>query len=236
MTLANEKTVPLLPCRSIDEIVEFYEMLGFEQTYYQVRPNPCVGLRREDLHLQFFGMPDFEPENSYGTCIVAVPDTGELFQAFADGMRAVHGKLLVSRIPRITRPRARKNADGVSGFSVVDPGGNWIRIFADHTEDTAPVATGLAAALQTAIVQGDSRGSEEHAARVLDNGLRRHGETAAPADLLEALLYRAELALRVDDLTGARDFLARAKEVPHSDYSAGMRDLETALAERGDRR
>ena len=55
--MANEITVPLLPCRSIDEIVDFYTMLGFTRTYYQLRPNPCVGLEREDLQLQFFGMP-----------------------------------------------------------------------------------------------------------------------------------------------------------------------------------
>jgi hypothetical protein len=41
-------------------------------------------------------------------------------------MRAVHGKLLISGIPRMTRPRLRN--DRFTGFTVVDPGGNWIRI------------------------------------------------------------------------------------------------------------
>ena len=31
--MANEVTVPLLPCASIDEIVEFYELLGFRRTF-----------------------------------------------------------------------------------------------------------------------------------------------------------------------------------------------------------
>ncbi|MFC0111277.1 hypothetical protein [Kibdelosporangium aridum] len=84
--MAHEKTVPLLPCRSIDEMAEFYEMLGFTRIYYQVRPNPYVSMKREDLQLDFFGMPEeFKPEDSYGTCVVIVPDTGELFQAFAEG-------------------------------------------------------------------------------------------------------------------------------------------------------
>jgi hypothetical protein len=30
----------------------------------------------------------------------------------------------------MTRPWARKNQDGHSGFSIVDPGGNWIRFVA----------------------------------------------------------------------------------------------------------
>jgi hypothetical protein len=32
--LANEIMIPLLPCRSIDEVAEFYGMLGFTETYY----------------------------------------------------------------------------------------------------------------------------------------------------------------------------------------------------------
>ncbi|GAA4535501.1 VOC family protein [Amycolatopsis samaneae] len=215
--MANEMTVPLLPCRSIDEIAEFYEMLGFTRTYYQARPYSCVSLKREDLQLQFFGMPEFNPEDSYGSCLVIVPDTGELFRAFADGMRAVHGKVLVSGIPRMTRPRKRKNAGNVSGFAVVDPGGNWIRIFAAKADpaDEAPAGNKLAEAVRNAVVMGDSRGHEAQATRILDNALRRAGEeTAPPGDLLEALAYRAELALRTGDPAAARAFLDQASGIP----------------------
>ncbi len=83
--MANEITVPLLPCRSIDEMVEFYTMLGFSQTYYQRQPKPYVALKREDINLHFFGMPDFKPEDSYSTCLVIVPDTGALYRSFSAG-------------------------------------------------------------------------------------------------------------------------------------------------------
>ena len=63
--MANEVTVPLLPCRSIDEIVAFYCVLGFS---------------------------------------------------------------------RMTRPRKRKNADNLTGFAVIDPGGSWIRVTAANAE------------------------------------------------------------------------------------------------------
>ena len=33
-----------------------------------------MALRREDLHLHFFGLPGFDPEQSYGSCLVQVPD------------------------------------------------------------------------------------------------------------------------------------------------------------------
>jgi hypothetical protein len=227
--MANEITVPLLPCPSIDEIAEFYTMLGFTQTYYQVRPNPCVGLEREDLQLQFFGMPDFDPADSYGSCLVLVPDTGELFQAFAAAMRAAHGKLLVSGIPRMTRPRKRKNAGNVSGFSIVDPGGNWIRFFAAKTgpaksgsaetepDEPEPAGGKLARSLQSAVVMGDSHGYDVRAAQILDGALEQHQDTASTADLLQALAYRAELALRAEDTRTAAAVLTRATAIPLSE-------------------
>src|SRR3954470_17328913 len=146
--MANELTIPLLPCPSIDEIASFYEMLGFEITYRQTRPNPHA-LRREDINLHFFGMDGYDPAQSYSTCLVIVADTGELFEAFAARMRSVHGKLLVSGIPRMTRPRLRN--DRYTGFTVVDPGGNWIRI---HQAAKEPEArTKLAKAMEVQAVR-----------------------------------------------------------------------------------
>lgn len=68
-------------------------MLGFEQPYRQLRPNPYLALQRGAIGLGFFGIPGFDPADSYGSCLVTVPDIGALFAA---GMRAAHGKLLVS--------------------------------------------------------------------------------------------------------------------------------------------
>ena len=217
--MADEITVPLLPCHDIDEIVEFYGMLGFMKTYYQQLPNPVVALKREGINLQFFGMPEFKPEDSYGSCLVIVRDTWELYRAFAEGMRAAHGKLLVSGIPRMTRPRRRKNADNHSGFSLIDPGGNWIRIMAAKAEPgaTEAVQSKLAKSLASAIVMGDSHGFDERAAQILDAAIERGGDTASATDMLEALAYRAELALRLDDSAGAAAALTRARSITLSD-------------------
>ncbi|UOX89600.1 hypothetical protein MUY14_02860 [Amycolatopsis sp. FBCC-B4732] len=189
--MAGEVTTPLLPCGDVDEIAEFYAMLGFERTYRQLRPNPYVAVRREDLHLHFFGMPGFDPEQSYGTCLVQVPDIGALFEAFAAGMRAAHGKLLVKGIPRMTRPRVRKNMGGLTGFSVVDPGGNWIRIVS--REQASLATTKLGRALENAVVQGDSRGDVAQAAKILSAALERERASAPAADVAAAEAYLAEL-------------------------------------------
>jgi hypothetical protein len=240
--MANEITVPLLPCRSIDEIVEFYTMLGFDQTYYQLRPNPCVGLQREDLQLQFFSMPDFRPDDSYGSCVVLVSDTGALFEAFAAGMRKAHGKLLVSGIPRMTRPRKRKNAEYHAGFTVIDPGGNWIRIMAAKPapKEQETARSKLMKSLHSAVVMGDSNGNHVRAAQILDAALVRDQDTATTAELVEVLAYRAELALRAEDTTAARDALARARALTLSEAEreklgetlAGLDDLEAVLLDR----
>ncbi len=210
--MANEVTVPLLPCASIDDIVTFYGILGFSTTYLQRKPYPCAGLQREDLHLQFFEIAGFDPEQSYGSCLVITSDIAELHRAFATGMRAAYGKVLVSGMPRMTRPRARKNADGLGGFSVIDPGGNWIRVFQKPATMPAPPpapAGRLAKVLANAIVLADSKGDVGQAARILDSALARPQADDDPVTHLEVLVYRAELAMVVHDRETATEMLAR---------------------------
>ncbi|MEU1749815.1 VOC family protein [Micromonospora arida] len=214
--MTNERTVPLLPCASIDDIETFYGVLGFRTTYKQRKPNACVGVQREDLHLQFFEIAGFDPEQSYGSCLVLTADIEGLHRAFATGMRAAYGKVLVSGTPRMTRPRARKNADRLGGFTVIDPGGNWIRVFRDAATAPMPAATPvgrLAKALANAVVQADSRGSVGQAVRILDSALARPQADDDPVEQVEVLVYRAELAMVLHDPNTAAEMLARAQSV-----------------------
>ncbi|MDR7281173.1 VOC family protein [Catenuloplanes atrovinosus] len=237
--MANEMTVPLLPCASIDEIEAFYRVLGFGTTYHQRKPNPYVALQREDLRLNFFEIAGFDPEQSYGSCLVITSDVAELHRAFSAGMRAAYGKVLVSGVPRMTRPRARKNADGVSGFCVIDPGGNWIRVFPAPAASPAPASSPVsspasspvsspvsspaservaaagrvAAALANAVVLADSKGDVRQAVRVLDSALARPEADDDPVTHVEVLVYRAELAMVLQDRETATDMLARAERI-----------------------
>ncbi|MGC4893346.1 VOC family protein [Micromonospora sp. DT31] len=221
--MANETTIPLLPCRALDDVAPFYQSLGFAVTHRQARPNPYLALRREDLHLHFFGMPDFDPADSYGSCLVLVDDLVGLHRAFTAGLRAAYGKVLVAGVPRMTRPRPRRNQDGHSGFSIVDPGGNWIRFVGRAAEPDADDGGegGLARTLGNAVVQADSRGNPRQAVRILDGALSRPDAAADPAVLVETLVYRAELALLLDDPETARALLRRADAV---DLTAEERD------------
>jgi catechol 2,3-dioxygenase-like lactoylglutathione lyase family enzyme len=216
--MANERTYPCLPCRDIDESIVFYEALGFKRTYRQVRPNPYAVVAREDFQLHLMGIDGFEPADSYASAIVVVPDPDGLYRDFAAGLRTLHGKLPIAGIPRITRPR--KKYGTVRGFSVVDPGGNWLRISKlgeSEEEDSAEKAEGLAQIIYVAARLGDAHGDEALALKTLESGLTRFGESAAPGDLARALLYRAELAVRTGDAELARTSLAAAESLELAD-------------------
>jgi hypothetical protein len=131
-------------------------------------------------------------------------------------MRAAYGKVLVSGTPRMTRARARKNYDGLGGFSVVDPGGNWIRVVQNAAKTPTPTTTPagrLAKALANAIVQGDSKGDVRQAVRILDSALARPQTDDDPVAQVEVLVYRAELAMVLHDQETATEMLARADRV-----------------------
>jgi hypothetical protein len=185
------KVIPMLPCADIDEVADFLTALGFTVTYRQTRPNPFVALEGHGFPIQYYGLEGHLAEQSHSTCGVLVADTGEMFETFAAGLRARYGKLPVSGCPRITRPRPRKNAGGVSGFSLIDPAGNWIRFFQDGPADRVGESSPLREGLLNAIVIADSKGDPVQAAKILRGALRR----ADPSDpaFSDAREFLAEL-------------------------------------------
>jgi hypothetical protein len=162
-----------------------------------------------------------------GSVVVLVPDTEALHAAFAAGLRAAFGKVPVSGIPRMTRPRRRQGTPG--GFTVVDPGGNWLRISRDGDSGDEVPEDRLARVVAAAARQADSHGDEAAGIRVLENGLARHAD-AAPAQRLPALVYLAELRVRVGDPDGAAALLAAvdALELSPAERDALAIDLATA--------
>ncbi|MEV0617776.1 VOC family protein [Nonomuraea sp. NPDC050404] len=222
-----ETVIPLLPCRHLDDVLPFYEALGFEVTYRQERPNPYADVRRGGIQVGLFGVPEFDPAESMGSIVVVVDDTEPLYKAFAAGLRAAFGKVPVSGIPRMTRPRRMQGTTG--GFMVVDPGGNWLRISRRKAEEEDPSEGRLARVVATAARQGDSHGDEAAGIRVLEIGLARHSD-ASPAQRLPALVYLAELRLRTGDRDGAAAALAELGdlELTPDEREAAAGDLATA--------
>jgi hypothetical protein len=225
--MPTEYAIPGLPCRGLDDVLPFYTALGFDVTYRQDRPNPYASVQRGGIMLHFFGVPEFDPANSMGSVVVLVPDTAVLYEAFAAGLQADFGKIPVSGIPRMTRPRRRQGT--TAGFTVVDPGGNWLRISRHDDPGDALERDRMSRVVATAARQADSHGDDATGIRLLENGLARHVD-ATPAQRLPALVYLAELKLRVGEREAAVKLLTEvdALELSTSDREALAADLATA--------
>lgn len=205
----------MLPCADIDRTAEFWTALGLSVTYRQARPNPYLALGRGGVALHYYGLENLDPDDNHGTCGVVVDDTEPLHRLFTRGLTARYGRIPLSGLPRITRPRQRANNAGLSGFSVVDPDSNWIRVSRrPATPDETPravddrvdwVSAGggpLARALENAVVMADSHGVESQAHRLLSGALARH-PGAPVAERSAAWGYLAELSARLGDVPAA---------------------------------
>ncbi|MFH8592746.1 bleomycin resistance protein [Streptomyces rimosus] len=218
-----ETVIPILPCPSIDELLDFYRALGFEETSYQKSPNPYCGVRLRGIELQFFGMKSYDPTTSYSTCYVLTDDVDGLHAAFRAGLKAAYGKVPTRGLPRLGA--LKDMAYGLRQFLMTDPGGNCIRIgqpIADSFEYPAVPKERYARALHQATLFAESKGDHAAAARVIDRALENErgvpGSEAAPAgptalQLFQLLVLRAETAAQLDGSTAAVPWLDRADAV-----------------------
>jgi catechol 2,3-dioxygenase-like lactoylglutathione lyase family enzyme len=213
----TERTIPILPCRSIDGVLAFYEALGFTVTYRQERPNTYAAVVRGGIELQFFVLKELDPAASYSTCYVLVDDVDGLYKSFREGIQAAFGRVPSRGIPRIGP--LRDMSYGVRQFIVVDPGGNYIRVgqpSAVRAAPTAETAGRLERALEAAITLADSRSDDAGAAKVLDSAFADDPPLAG-AVAVRALILRADLAFRMGDSAAARARLAEAARINVSD-------------------
>jgi hypothetical protein len=115
----------------------------------------------------------------------------------------------------------------VRGFTVVDPGGNWLRIYKlgdTEEEAAAEKVEGLAQVINVAARLGDAHGDEMLALKTLETGLARFADARA-VERAKAHLYRAELAVRTKNYELARSSLTAAQSLELSDHE------KAALAE-----
>lgn len=230
--MSTETTIPILPCRSIGETLDFYRALGFEVTHEQTRPYGYGSVCWGGIHLHFFERPGFDPAQSYGLCYVAVSDVDRLFEAFTTSLKKTLGKLPSTGIPRITA--ARTLASGERRFNILDPGGNWLHIGqqtgAPGIAKTSPhKKSPLLRTLVMATIDMNSMCDAATAAATLDAALPL--AASEPAVLrVQALILRADCAVALNDLALARSLLATAREIAISDAerSSIEEDLQRA--------
>jgi hypothetical protein len=108
-----EKVIPMLPCISIKEMLEFYQALGFEITYQQAKPNMFASVKYKFIEFQFFVKKNWSPS----FCYISVTNVDEVYQAFVAGVKAKYGEILSKGNSRITKVNNLKED---RRFNVID--------------------------------------------------------------------------------------------------------------------
>ncbi|MEU5161986.1 VOC family protein [Streptomyces sp. NPDC020875] len=215
----TETTIPLLPCQTtlMDDVVTFYEALGFETTLRQRSPYPYAVVERGTVELQFFGMKEYDPAASYSGCYVLTDDVDSLHTAFRTGLKTAYGRIPTRGLPRIGP--LKDMSYGVRQFLMTDPTGNSIRIGqligaqdTDGTIGPAPKEV-FERTLHLAVLFADSKEDLPGAARMIDRALARDDRKPTPPQLLRLLILRGDIAHRQGDDDLARSALAQAAEV-----------------------
>ncbi|MFB7939287.1 bleomycin resistance protein [Streptomyces sp. NPDC056049] len=210
-----ERTIPILPCRTLQPVLDFYTALGFEVTFQQKSPNPYASVERGSLELQFFGVKHHDPAASMSTCYVVTDDVDGLYAAFRAGLKEAYGRIPTRGLPRLGA--LRDTTYGMRQFLLTDPGGNCVRvgqrIREDLRHDPAPAGT-FARALHHAALLADSREDPAAAAKVIDHALAPREERPAPVERLRLLVLRADVAGRLGDEATLTTALAEAAAVP----------------------
>ncbi|MFE7296032.1 bleomycin resistance protein [Streptomyces sp. NPDC057579] len=214
----REATIPILPCRTIQPILDFYTALGFEVTFQQKSPNPYAVVERGGIQLHFFALKQYEPAESYSTCYVRTDDVDGLHDVFRARLKAAYGKIPTRGLPRIGP--LKDTSHGMRQFLVTDPGGNCLRIGQQTSQDQhhrpAPKEP-FSRALHHASLLADSKEDPESATKIIDRVLRTEDERPTPVQLLRLLVLRADVAGRLGDEETARSALARAAAIHLTD-------------------
>ncbi|MEU8759387.1 glyoxalase [Streptomyces sp. NPDC048659] len=226
---ANETAVPVMPCVSVDETLEFYQALGFAVIHEQRRPYVYLAFEWSGFQLHFGAAPKgFDPTTEDGGgCLVVVDDVAAYHAEFTRAMRAAYGKVLAKGRPRITRFRP-----GASRFTLVDPAGNGI-IFIQRDEPKeleyggAKSLTGLAKAVDNARIFAEFKNDDRTALRVLTTALRKHGDTAPAPEVAAALATLIELATALEETGQVAEWRERLAALDLTD--AEQREVEAGL-------
>ncbi|WP_039831343.1 VOC family protein [Nocardiopsis valliformis] len=238
---ANETTVPLLHTHNPQVTLDFYQSLGFEVTWKQLKPYLYLALEWSGFELHFGTAPKgLDPaEENTGGALIMVDAVAPYHEAFTAAMRAAHGKVLARGLPRITRYRP-----GATRFTLMDPSGNCL-IFIQRDEPESldyggsPELEGIAKALDQARNFRDFKNDDLAAYRNLKSALRRHADTASAVERALAHATLVELSIALDDPEQAKTWRAEleAVELTEKERRLVERELDhaTGLQEwRGD--
>jgi len=211
---------PIFPCRSLDELINFYRVLGFEATYHQKSPNPYAILERAWLRLDFYGIKQHVPNQCYHTCYILTDEADELYEAFTNALRGHYGKLPTRGLPRISEIRDKKF--GVREFMFSDVAGNCIRIGRKiaiqeeeiYSKEIEAASKRLSLALDFAYKSEDEEDELEKVSAVLDKAIEKDKDNHC-RNLYKVMILRADLAIAQGDMAKATLLLELVRKSPY---------------------
>lgn len=226
----NSTTIPALPCESMDDMLIFWQALGFQVTYKQKAPNPYAVIHYEDYDLHLFGLKQLKPQDNFSTCLIIVPEVENLHALFVERLKSHLGKVPAKGFPRISRMKPKQTR-----FTLTDIAGNSIIYIKRGKEDETaseeylqPGQTSLQKALSTAARLRDFKNDDVAAAKVLDNVLAREGQGTL-VDYAKVLVARIELAFILGEIEKARDLHTQFKGLELSEADLEMLSEEISL-------
>jgi hypothetical protein len=210
---------PIFPCKSLDELLEFYQTLGFEVTYKQKSPNPYAIVERGWIRLDFYGIKHHDPQKCYHTCYMLTDEAEELYEAFTSALRTKNGKLPTRGLPRISDIRDKKS--GVREFMFSDVAGNCIRIgrklndqdAENSTEEITAASKRLALALDYAYKCEDEEDELENVSKLLDKAIERDQHHHCH-NLYKVMILRADVAVAQENPDKAKALLEQVCSSP----------------------
>ncbi|PSL33312.1 VOC family protein [Chitinophaga ginsengisoli] len=194
-------TIPILPCASVVETLDFWVMLGYTITYKQTRPYQYGVVERGGYALHFGHVKGLDKQaNSFTGCLVVVQDAAAVYNELAGRFKQHTGKVPHTGVPRMSRMKP-----GATRFTLTDVSGNAV-IFISHGERDQEdweaadkrEQSRMMKALAVAKRFRDYKNDDVMAAKTLDVALK-HRERESPKEVAEVLLMRIELANAMND-------------------------------------
>ena len=180
-----------------------------------IRPNPSAVVTCGELGVHLAGIDGFDPEQSYASVIIVVPDPDALYASFAAGC----GRPTAACRWRASRawsgrasaggPSTASASSTLAGTGCGSPGS------ATPRRPDAESEAGLARGIDVAARLADSHGDDAGGLATLERMLAKH--TDAPAIERARALLPADLAVRLDRRSLARASLDEIATLPLSD-------------------
>lgn len=127
MTQSINRTVPIFPCRSIEEVMTFYEAIGFKVTYLQTAPYGYLALKHDIAEISFYRRKKYDHKDQmYQVQVFIFVDNVEaVYEEFITNFKDAYGKLYRTGLPRISQLNTTKED---RRFTLADPVGSVITI------------------------------------------------------------------------------------------------------------